>query len=145
MARILVVDDEIEVRDLIFMVLAEAGHQLDGAGNGMSALSLAREKRPSIIILDRNMPGMSGLETLAAIRRDPALKGVKVLMCTASEMVSDVDSALAAGADDYIVKPLDLARLREKVARLSPPSSGGPQAGQGGLMAVLRRFLRPRP
>ena len=75
--------------------------------------------RYDLVILDRSMPEMSGLEVLKRIRTTPASAGVKVLMCTGAGMLADVDEALQAGASDYIVKPLDFAKLRAKVSTLT--------------------------
>ena len=74
-----------------------------------------------LVILDRNMPKMSGLQVLQAIRAAPATAKLKVLVCTAAEMLSEVDEAFAAGATDYIVKPLDFEKLKAKVARHTSP------------------------
>lgn len=144
MARILIVDDEAEIRELIKDVLKPDGHSLETAPHGAAALALLRAKRFDVVILDRNLPGMSGLAVLTELRRLPAAKSAKVLMCTASGLMGDVNDALSAGADDYIVKPLDLARLREKVSRLSPPPGAAPEPEAGGLKGLLRRLFPPR-
>jgi len=146
MARILVVDDETEIRDLIKDVLVVGGHSIETAANGAAALALLRGKRYDVVILDRNMPGISGIEVLAQLRRLPSCKGVKVMMCTASGTMGDVDDALSAGADDYLVKPLDLALMQQKVTRLCPPPGAAPEPEPetGGLKGLLRRILPPQ-
>jgi len=120
MARILVVDDETEIRDLIKDVLVVGGHSIETAANGAAALALLRGKRYDVVILDRNMPGISGIEVLAQLRRLPSCKGVKVMMCTASGTMGDVDDALSAGADDYLVKPRRRLRPSWRGARRLP-------------------------
>lgn len=117
MARILVVDDEENIRELVALVLTGKGHTVDTAPGGREALALLRKNPYALAVVDRTMPLMTGIELIREMRADAALKGVKVIMCTAAGMVSDVDEALTAGACDYVVKPLDLALLTEKVAR----------------------------
>lgn len=117
MANILVVDDDPMVLEIIMNSLSEAGHSPQGAESGTEALDLARKTRYDLIVLDRNLGDMTGLQVLAALRREPAAKSVKVIMCTGADMVGDVADAFAAGAADYVVKPLDFPRLLEKVSK----------------------------
>lgn len=139
MAKILVVDDEESIRDLVKLVLEREGHSVEGAGGGSEALERLRRARFDLVILDRAMPLMSGIEVLGEVRRDPALRGLKVLMCTAAGLMSDVDEALSAGADDYAVKPLDMRELVRKVARRLDGAGTAPEPG--GLLGRLRRLL----
>ncbi len=144
MAHILVVDDDPLVRELLMTVLGDAGHTTSAAGNGQDALARLREEAFALVILDRSMPRLSGLEVLVAIRKDPALKGLKVVMCTGAGMVADADDALRAGADDYVVKPLDIARLLEKVARHAANATPtAPKPAKGGIMDSLKGLFRP--
>jgi len=136
MARILIADDEEPIRELVKMVLEREGHAVDTADGGRDALDKLRAARYDLAILDRSMPLMTGLEVLREMRRDAALKDVKAIMCTAAGMVSDVDEALTAGAVDYIVKPLDMRALVEKVSR---HAAGAPSSD--GLLGRLRRLL----
>jgi CheY-like chemotaxis protein len=148
MARILVVDDEPLVRELLSTVLADAGHDTSSCANGEEGLTRLRAERYAIAIVDRNMPRMSGLEMLAEMRRDESLKGVKVIVCTGAGMLADAEDAIQAGADDYVVKPLEIARLLEKVDKLAakaaaePPPPPKPGAG---LMGTLGSLFRPKP
>lgn len=144
MARILVVDDEPDVREFIKDALVLDGHSVETSYDGSDALERLRRKRYDLVILDKNMPRTSGLEVVAALRKLPEGKGVKVLMCTASGMMSDVDGALASGADDYIIKPIELARLQEKVALHAPTTSERPALEPGGLRGLLQRIFPPR-
>lgn len=137
MARILVADDEESVRELVKMILEREGHSVETAAGGRDALDKLRAGRYALVVLDRAMPLMSGLEVLREMKADPALKDVKAIMCTAAGMMSDVDEALSAGAADYVVKPLDMKTLAEKVAR----HAAGAPAGEEGLLGRLRRLL----
>lgn len=121
MANILVVDDDAAIAELILEVLGTQGHVFTTAESGAKALELLGGKAFDLVILDRNMPKMSGLQVLKAIRAAPATAKLKVLVCTAAEMLSEVDEAFTAGATDYIVKPLDFEKLKAKVARHTSP------------------------
>lgn len=143
MARILVVDDDSDVRELLVTVLTDGGHAATAVGNGEDALARLAAEPFELVVMDRSMPRLSGMETLVALRKDPALKGVKVIMCTGAGMLADAEAALAAGADDYVVKPLDIPRLLEKVARHAAQAVARPQPASGGLMGSLGRLFRP--
>ena len=123
MARILIVDDEESIRDLIKEVLTSGGHEFYLAEGGKQAFDLLRSKPVDLAIVDRNMPGVSGIEVVMAMRRDPKLAKVKVLMCTGASVTKEIDEAFAAGADDYILKPLNFAMLIGKVTKAlnAPP------------------------
>lgn len=121
MANILIVDDDAAIRDLIKEVLAVQGHTFSMASSGAEALALVAKTRFNLVILDRNMPKMSGLDVLKTLRASPATAKLKVLICTAAGMLSEVDEAFSAGATDYIVKPLDFAKLTAKAARHTQP------------------------
>lgn len=123
MARVLIVDDEEYIRDLIKEVLTPQGHEFDLADGGVAAFELMRKKTIDLAIIDRNMPGMSGIEVVQLIRQNPKTKGMKVLMCTGSSVTKEIDEAFAAGADDYILKPLSFPALLGKVAKAlaAPP------------------------
>lgn len=146
MARILVVDDDPLVRELLQTVLGDAGHEVSAVTNGEDALARLRESSYAVVVLDRSMPRLSGLEVVGAMRKDPALKGVKVLMCTGAGMLADAEDALKAGADDYTVKPLELPRLLEKVARLAAKAATEPPPPKpaGGIMGALGGLFKPK-
>lgn len=117
MARILIADDEEAIRDLIKEVLASEGHDFLFAENGAQALELLRTEGADLAIIDRNMPGLSGIDVVKVIRINPKLANVKILMCTAASVTSEIDEAFAAGANDYVLKPLNFASLLAKVAK----------------------------
>jgi CheY-like chemotaxis protein len=124
-ARILIVDDEEAIRDLIQEVLSAGGHEFHQAADGAQAFEVLRKKTVDLAIVDRNMPGMTGIEVVQLIRRNPKTAAVKVLMCTAASVTKEIDEAFASGADDYILKPLNFAQLTAKVAKaLASPRAG---------------------
>ena len=122
MAHILIVDDDPTIQNLIKDVLSMQDHTFDLASKGSEALQKVRAKRFDLVILDRSMPEMDGLQVLKLMRSSPASADLKVLMCTAAGMMADVDEALQAGASDYIVKPLDFVKLNAKVTHLTKKS-----------------------
>ena len=121
--QILVVEDNQDVRELIMLILSKEGYALQEAHDGLSALAIAREFKPKLILLDVMMPGISGLEVLQEIRHDKD-KGVRealVLMITAKSQPQDIETALLYGATSYVIKPFRPAALIEKVHRLLHP------------------------
>ena len=90
------------------------------AADGDEAWNLIKENKPSVVLLDVQMPGLTGLEILALIRADPSLKGTRVILLTARALAAEVDAGLAAGADFYLTKPFSplelLARLDESLS-----------------------------
>lgn len=117
MARILIADDEESIRDLVKEVLSGDGHEFLLAENGAQALELLRSQGADLAIIDRNMPGMSGIEVVQAVRANPKYAKVRLLMCTAASVTKEIDEAFAAGADDYVLKPLNFPALLAKVAK----------------------------
>lgn len=117
-AKVLIVDDAQQVRRVLRTALSSEGYTIYEAGTGEEALNLFRTSPPDVILLDVNMPGMSGLETCQEIRRH---SDVPILMLTVRNAEHDKVLALDAGADDYVVKPFGmqelLARLRASLRR----------------------------
>jgi CheY-like chemotaxis protein len=122
MAHILVVDDEVAIRELIQEVLGMEGHTCDQAENGSHALECLKAKKYDLVIMDRNMPKMTGVQALQILRASPALKDLKVIMCTSASVTREVDEAFEAGASDYILKPINLAMLAGKVRKITTPA-----------------------
>ena len=117
MKRVLIVEDQPDIRKLIRMTLEMEDCTIAEAPNGAAGLALAREFLPDVILLDVMMPGeLDGLAVCARVRADPALAATRVIMLTARGATSDRDLGTAAGADEYLVKPfspLQLIRLIE--------------------------------
>ena len=109
--RILVVEDEKDVREMIRLNLKAAGFDVVEAGNGAEALALAKNDPPKVIILDLMMPEMSGIEVCRALRRNPATSRIPVLMLTAKSTEEDKVVGFEVGADDYVTKPFSPREL----------------------------------
>ncbi len=112
---ILVVDDDKKVRDLIAFRLKLLGHGVVTAGNGQEALTIAEESPPDLVILDVTMPGLDGVTVCSRLKKSQKLRNTPVLMLTAKSDADDLNRAIAAGADDYVVKPYDPAHLQTKI------------------------------
>jgi len=119
--RILVVDDESQIRRVMRAILIPEGFDVDDAKSGNEALDYLRSGEYDLVLLDIDMPGMTGFETCRAIR---ALSDMPIIMLTARSAEKDKVEALDAGADDYITKPFStpelLARVNATLARRSP-------------------------
>jgi DNA-binding response OmpR family regulator len=121
MSKILLVDDHEDIRRLMRITLGKT-FEIHQAENGVTALQLAREERPDLIVLDVMMPGeLDGLQVLDAIRADPQLKHVRVIMVTARGKVQDTEIGMQRGADAYFVKPFSplqlIAFIQETLAK----------------------------
>jgi two-component system KDP operon response regulator KdpE len=120
-STILVVDDEPQIRRVMLTTLTSHGYSVIEAASGEEALGKIRTERPDLILLDVNMPGISGLETCAEIRTS---SDVPIIMLTIRNSERDKVEALDAGADDYVVKPFGvqelMARIRAALRRSSP-------------------------
>ena len=118
-ARILVVDDEPQIRRIMRTTLTGAGYEIDDAKTGEEALVKVRDYRPDLVLLDINLPGMGGLATCRAIRADP---NVAIIMLTVHNTEAAKVEALDAGADDFVTKPFStpelLARIRAALRRV---------------------------
>lgn len=116
--RILVVDDQPEIAELASMVLAGAGYATATAASGDQALERLRGGGFDLVLLDINMPGKDGWETLRLIRADPELEGVPVAMFSVKGEVSDKVLSMQEGASGYITKPFEVDELVARVERL---------------------------
>ena len=122
MKTILYVDDNEEMIDLVRIVLANSGYQIDSLTNGQATLDYCKNKNPDMILMDLNIPDMNGLE----ITRELRMQGFKnpIIALTARDKDEDREVALAAGCDDYILKDMEMRRL-EKVIDSFIADSGG--------------------
>ena len=131
--RILVVDDEPQIRRIMRETLTSAGYEVDDARNGVEGLEKVREFRPDLVLLDINMPDMSGIEVCEAIRNDSS---IGIIMLTVRKSDADKVAALDAGADDFVTKPFStpelLARVRAALRRV-PVAQGSAKLQFGEL------------
>ena len=119
--KILVVDDEEDIVELVRYNLSREGYQTLSAETGEKALRLARTEKPDLIVLDLMLPGMDGLEVTRAMKGDAELRRIPIVMLTAKGGEPDIVAGLELGADDYIVKPFStrvlVARVRAALRR----------------------------
>jgi two-component system, OmpR family, phosphate regulon response regulator PhoB len=138
--RILVVDDEPDITALVAYHLAKASYRVTTAANGRDALRAAREERPDLIVLDLMLPGLSGYEVLAELRRQDETKDIGVIVLTARKEEPDRIKGLSLGADDYLPKPFSppelVLRVGAVLRRLAAPA-----VASGGLLAAGRIML----
>ena len=114
---ILVVDDDPNALDIVKTYLEAQGYSVTTASNGTEALSLLDTVRPVLVLLDVMMPGMDGWDVARVIKNHPEFASTRVVMLTARSDFADKHEGLRAGADDYLVKPIQLADLGERVER----------------------------
>ena len=123
--KVLVVDDEPAIRDMIRFVLGKSGMKVRCAANGREALDRINEKKPDILLLDWMMPNLSGTELTRHLRKNALTRDIPIIMLTARVSEDDKVTGLTAGADDYVVKPFsprELTARIEAVLRRSKPS-----------------------
>ncbi|MCY6484024.1 response regulator transcription factor [Clostridium aestuarii] len=113
--KILVVDDEEHIQELIKFNLNKNGYKTVCAGDGLEALNLARKEMPQLILLDVMLPGMDGYDVCKEVRRDSSISNIPIIMITAKGEELDKILGLELGADDYITKPFS---IRELIARV---------------------------
>jgi DNA-binding response OmpR family regulator len=128
--RVLVVDDDVNVRDVVRRYLEHAGYQVTLAGDGEAALTLAAQTQPDLVVLDLMLPGIDGLEVCRRLRDRTA---VPVVMLTALGEEEDRIAGLSIGADDYVTKPFSPRELVLRVASVLRRANAGPPVGRGQL------------
>ena len=129
--RILVVDDEPQIRRVMRTTLTADGYEVSDARSGEEAVEMLGEERFDLILLDVNLPGMNGLEACRVIRSGTSVPDVAIIVLTVRNAEKDKVEALDAGADDYVVKPFStpelLARIRAALRRALVPADAAPQ------------------
>lgn len=118
MSRILVVDDDHDILRLVEKVLGMEGHIVFKASDAVQAMDLLNSTMFDLLISDANMPHFSGFELVRTIRNNKRFKNMAIAMLTGLRERKDIEKAIRAGVDDYIVKPIDPAVLHQKVAEL---------------------------
>ncbi len=117
------VDDEADIRMLVRAALSPMGMDVISAEDGPSGLAIVLKEDPDLVILDIMMPGMDGFAVLESIRDNPKHKDTPIFLCTAMSQIKHVERAAAGGATGYIIKPIDVDKLRHKVIDvLGPPT-----------------------
>lgn len=118
MARILIADDNVQNAELLEAHLDGTGHEIRIALNGEETLHLAHTWQPDIILLDIMMPRISGFEVCRRLRADPTTRDIGILMITALDQSTDVETAVEAGTDDFLTKPINKTELLLRVQAL---------------------------
>jgi len=111
--RILIADDEEDLRMLLKYQLEERGYEVLTAYDGLDAISICESEKPDLLLLDLMMPVMSGYDVTRKLRENPATAGIPVVMLSAAGQGESIKEALQAGARDYLVKPVDTDKLVE--------------------------------
>src|SRR5919204_1603330 len=141
--RVLVVEDDVEIADVLRRTLRQEGHEVRSAGDGIEALALAERFVPDLVILDLGLPKLDGAEVLRRLRRE---SDVPILILTARAELDDRVEGLDSGADDYLVKPFErrelLARMRALMRRRPPRGSASLIVGDLRLNPDTREVFR---
>ena len=120
---VLIVDDDVSARTMLAMFFTETGWDVREAANGQQGVDLALSAPPDLILLDVDMPVMTGPDALLILRANPKSARTPIMMVTARGTLDDVDRCLSQGADDFIEKPFELLRLKTKADKLVAPKA----------------------
>ncbi len=146
MSYLLFADDNEDMRHMVRDLLESSGYEIGLAADGHSALAAVSEREPDLLILDLNMPGLSGYEVCRAVKRNPGTARVPILMLTAQGAVEQKIEGFEAGADDYLPKPFDARELRARVTALlrlvRRESDRNPTSGLPGGQAIDEELAR---
>ena len=115
MARILIAEDEPDIRELVAFTLRFAGHEVVATANGEEAVQQAGQIIPDIILMDVRMPRMTGYDACRIMKADPILKDIPVVFLSAKGQDSEIQTGMAVGAEDYLLKPFAPDQLTERV------------------------------
>lgn len=138
MARILVIEDEPDIQQVLDYNLREKGHKVFIAGTGKGGLEIARDKRPDLVLLDLMLPDVPGTEVCKSLKTDPSLKNTQVVMLTAKGEEIDRVVGFELGADDYVVKPFSVRELLLRISAILRRSQGEQEASQTFQFGRLR-------
>ena len=115
MAKILIAEDERDIRDLVAFTLRFAGHEVTAASNGEEAVQLAPKEKPDLILMDVRMPRMTGYDACRVMKADPNLKDIPVVFLSAKGQESEIQTGLDVGAEEYLLKPFAPDQLTDRV------------------------------
>jgi CheY-like chemotaxis protein len=115
MAKILIAEDERDIRDLVAFTLRFAGHEVVVASNGEEAVAMAPQENPDLILMDVRMPRMTGYEACRVMKTNPDIKDIPVVFLTARGQESEIQQGLEAGAEEYLLKPFAPDQLTTRV------------------------------
>jgi DNA-binding response OmpR family regulator len=115
MARILIAEDEPDIRELVAFILRFAGYEVNTAANGEEAVQLATQSIPDLILLDVRMPRMSGYDVCRLLKANTAVKDVPIVFLSAKGQVREIMAGIEVGAEEYLLKPFAPDQLTERV------------------------------
>ena len=115
MTKILIAEDERDIRDLVAFTLRFAGYEVVAAANGEEAVQLAPRENPDLILMDVRMPRMTGYEACRVMKADPNLRDIPVVFLSAKGQESEIQTGLDAGAEEYLLKPFAPDQLTDRV------------------------------
>jgi CheY-like chemotaxis protein len=118
MARILIAEDEPDIRDLVAFTLRFAGHEVTPTSNGEEAFQQASVVMPDLILMDVRMPKMTGYEACRAMKANPALKDIPVVFLSAKGQDTEVQTGMDVGAEEYLLKPFAPDQLTQRVKEI---------------------------
>jgi DNA-binding response OmpR family regulator len=127
MKTVLVIDDDPDIRDLVIWKLSQAGYATLAEGDGEAGLvaACAGTEPPDLVLVDWMMPKLSGIDVCRALRNNPRTAHIPVILLTAKAQEAELERGLAAGADEYIVKPFSPKEMLKRVEALLPDSPSG--------------------
>ncbi|MEW5938739.1 MAG: response regulator [Chloroflexota bacterium] len=115
MAKILIAEDERDIRDLVAFTLRFAGYEVVTASNGEEAVQLAPKENPDLILMDVRMPRMTGYDACRVMKSNPDLKDIPIVFLSAKGQESEIQTGLEAGAEEYLLKPFAPDQLTDRV------------------------------
>lgn len=142
--KILIVDDELNIRELIKFNVEKAGYKVLETGDGQTAVNLAKSEKPDLVVLDLMLPGLDGLEVCRIIKNSRETAAIPIIMLTAKNEEIDKVIGLELGADDYLTKPFSprelLARIKAVLRRSQKDSTIGGELTLGKLRLNFSRY-----
>ena len=115
MAKIVIAEDESDIRELIAFTLRFAGHEVIAGNNGLEGYELTKKERPDLAMFDVRMPKMTGYEACKKIKADPEISHIPVIFLSAKGQENEIEQGIAAGADEYLLKPFAPDQLTERI------------------------------
>ena len=115
MAKILIAEDERDIRDLVAFTLRFAGYEVAAAANGEEAVSMAAKENPDLILMDVRMPRMTGYDACRILKANPDMKDIPIVFLSAKGQESEIQTGLEVGAEEYLLKPFAPDQLTERV------------------------------
>ena len=117
MKKVLIIDDDVSIRAMLKMILREEGVSISMARNGEDGLRMANEEHPNLIILDVNMPGISGFQVCERIKNRPETRNIPVIFHSVNSRITEKKMGISLGAEEYLFKPVEPTELLKTVRR----------------------------